>query len=608
MPSIDVTAIPPLQVFSWLSTYAFGGGGRTQSPTPEALRLLGHYLQSQSCNLGEVEMLKEWQQQNKQGGVSLKNCEVDLETVERAVATRAAAVYAVLGRNEKRATVLASTAPAGNTANRCGGSGALQEGDRGPNTSVVQWWRLGSGSPWDFALSVNDGSEGQSSSSDYRFVCLRDAIEVIEPFLNKMRCAAALGAEDAVSPAYQQGQLYISAACMRGEPTTIFASLELARTYVTVSFGDRAGVAAVARALQACRAFDELRHVAAVLKQLDSKEADTQDARQQPLTTDPTSSTLSKAQAYWSLTTSYSVFFHTVAAYVDGVTGKFDKFAAAVLGTGDQPDLHLWGAARFPFIPFAVAENDVAVGYGGEANRNASRSLTAVHTRLTTLFPFPDSHVTGSAADYYLAEYKPLVAAVMAPARSFATLLILSAVATLPLRTVMAQVPMWAELRELYENCDELETLLRALNNGELGVAWRWANEAATHYLTGMPQLSPSVLDQLLEGVRKALCFHYMKARNVTNMAHAAADLCFDSTKEFIDAVTALIQDQWVDARIDLVSGTVQVQRTDLSATDGERTREAAARAVLGLSTLEMQVTCMSAERNLIFVPASQSE
>ncbi|KPI87662.1 hypothetical protein ABL78_3260 [Leptomonas seymouri] len=596
---MDVSSIPPLQAFSWLNAHAFGGSA--PSPAPEALRLLGQYLQSQSCNPGEVAVLRQWDRQRKEGGVALQASGVELEALERAVASRAAAVRTVLVQNKERAAIMVSAASAGAAGNR---GGIVQESNRGPMASLVQWWHLGVGSPWSFALSTSSGAEGLSTQSDYCFSCLRDAVEAVEPFLSGMRCATALGAEDEVSAIYLEGSAYLTSVGARGDPVPLFASLELARTYVTLSFGGRAGMAGVARALQASRALDALQRVASLLERFDTKVSDAQDMYQPTLTTDLSSGTLTKAQAYWSLAVSYSIFFHTVAAYLDGVSGNFEEFAAAVLGTGDQPGLYLWGASRFPFIPFALAENNVA-GRSGEAKGDATKAPVAVHTRLAALFPPSSSHVTGSGADCYLDEYRPLVTAVIAPARTFITLLLLSAVATLPLQVVVKDLPLWGELRELYENCEELETLLRALHDGQLGTAWRSATAAATHYLFSTPHVHTSVLQQLLEDVKRAICFHYLSTRGVASIAHAADDLHFGSPEEFTKVVTALIRDQYIDARLDLVSGTVEVQQAGHTLGDREGAEEAMARAVLGLSTLEMQLTCMSAERHLIFVPAS---
>ncbi|KPA81986.1 hypothetical protein ABB37_03169 [Leptomonas pyrrhocoris] len=599
MSSLDISTIPPLQVFSRLSAHVFGGA--TPRPTPEALRLLGEYLQSQSCNLGEVEVLRQWDQQNRGDDASLKDIGVDLEAVQHTVSSRAAAVRAVLAENKEKISVIASTASAGGVGGR--GRAAVAEGNRGPSTSVVQWWHLGTGSPWGFALDTSDRAEESSMQVDYHFVCLRDAVEVMEPFLSGMRCAAALGAEDEVSTIWQQGTDYITRVCARGEPVAVFAVLELARTYVTLAFGGRSGVAGVERALHSTRALDEMRRVESLMERFDIKEGDGQETHQPTPAADPTAGTLTKAQAYWSLAASYSVFFHTVAAYVDGVSGNFEKFAAAVLGTGDRPALHLWGASRFPFIPFALPENNTA-GHSSEAKTNASKAAMTVHTRLATLFPPSSSHVTGSGADYYLAEYKPLVTEVITPAATFSTLLLLSAVATLPLHVVTKRLPLWVELRELHENCEDLNASLRALHDGQLGTAWRSATAAATRYLANSPHIHPTVLQQLLESVKRALCFHYLNTRDVTDIAHAAEDLCFASTKEFMDAVTVLIRDQYIDARVDLVSGAIQVLQAGSIIRDEEGTAEAMSRAVIGLSTLEMQLTCMSAERNLIFIPA----
>jgi hypothetical protein len=612
MAGIDGSAIPPLQAFSWLSARAFDTGA-SFSTTP-ALKLLGQYLHSQSCNPSEVEALRQWDQQVNRGAVVLYDNGVDLETLERTVTSKAAAVRAVLDENKGKTALMTSTVSGAAAANRAGAP--PESTSRGPMTSLVQWWHLGgSGSPWSFALhqDVNE-SRQHAQEGDYCFSCLRDVMDLIGPFLNTMRCAAALGAEDAVSAAYVNGAAYVSSGCARSEATSIFASLELGRTLVTLSFGTRAGVAGVARALQAARPFEELRRMTGLLDRFDMKEDNTQETHRPPSTTDSTSGTLMKAQAYWRLAVSYSVFFHTVAAYLDGIKGNFEQFAAAVLGTGEgqQAGLCLWGASRFPFLAFAVAENNnaaAAAGRGGEINRDASNAPATVHTRLATLFPSSSSHVIGGGADYYLAEYKPLVTQVIAPARVFSTLLILSAVATLPLQVVTRHLPLWGELRELYENCEELESVLRALQEGQLGVAWRSSNAAATTYLVNTPYLPSAVMDKLLEGVKRAICFHYLNTRGAVSMAHAAKDLCFDSTEEFAHVVTGLIRDQFIDARIDLVNRKVQLQKEgSRHGDDGAGTEEAAARAVLGLSTLEMQFTCMSAERNLIFVPASSGD
>lgn len=675
----DVFAFPPLQAFSRLSTRAFNTAAADKFPTPEVMQLLRNYLQLQSCNLAEVEVLRQWEKQHgdRSDKSSTRNsnntnnssssgsssshhiCGLDLASIERAVATRAAAVRAMLEQSREKATIMASAAAAAaaaatNAASAATGARAvsMQENSRVHTTTVTQWWHLSCAvqdgdegfvdSPWAFALSAGDDAAERpvARAESYCFLCLRDALELIEPYLTAMRCAAALGAEDVLTTVCIEGQSFVTTQLGRGEAAAIFALLELERTYVTLTFGGRAGVAGVARAMQNLRVVGELKRLASLLERMETRENEGHDTPQPSLPTpstmgpaaDAATLLMTKAQAYWRLAASYATFFHTVAAYLDGVAGHFERFAVAVIGAGSQqlqqpgpqPELSLWGAARFPFLTFAVADAAAAGGGGGggpastgtgaggsrpaDTLRGSSKAPATVQTRLAALFPTSTAHVTSSVADFYLADYKPLITAVIAPARTFCALLVLSAVATLPLPHVTQQLPRWVELRELYENCEELEGLLSALQGGRLGTAWNWAQAAAGRYLAQTPHLHPAVLQRLLQSVQQALCYHYVRARGVVSMARAAEDLCFTSIEEFMRVATSLIRDQLMDARMDLVSGTIELRKTDTNAEEVKNVKEAAARATLSLSTLEMHITCMSAERNLIFVPPGIAE
>ncbi|CAG9581719.1 conserved hypothetical protein [Leishmania major strain Friedlin] len=586
--------MPCLQRYARLSASVLASPDDAE--TQAALSLLLQYLSLQSCNTSEVEALEQWCRK-KGNEERLKKCGGEATAVVKRRVTQRARVLseAVASRQDMLVTDARST---GVPAVICT-AGAHDSGRVGTAT-LVQWWHLSDDDPWSFTASASCSQATQGGSDGYRFVCLREALTLVGPYLDVMRQAAATGDWEGVSRLFIEATSYVNRVSFRDDPAAVFGSLELSRLHLTLTFASRGGVASVEKALQQVRVNDDMRRAAALLDGLGAKERDTAELYSSP---DASAASVSKVQAYWRLILSYSTFFNTVAAYVDGSLGRFESCAKALLGDGTETGACLWGAARYPSIHFCLPDSTAHVRQP-DAHPGGPKTHSGTCTVMPVLFPYSSSHVRASASDHYLGEFAPLVTRVIAPASSFSTLVVLSAVGTLPLHVALTKLRTCVELREVYEGCSELTSFLDALWRGQLGVAWRCAKEAVTRYLNREPHVQDSVVKKLLQYVRRSVCFHYLRVRRTALMADAAVDLGFESSEEVAETATALISCNYIDARIDLVKGTICSNELDeRSEVMMEVKAEATALAKLSFSALKVRLACLSAERNLIAFP-----
>ncbi|CAM38354.1 conserved hypothetical protein [Leishmania braziliensis MHOM/BR/75/M2904] len=588
--TVYTMVMPCLQTYARLSASVLASSDKGE--TQAALSLLLQYLSRQSCNPSEVEALEQWGR--KQGNEEwLQECGTDvMEVVKRRVTQRARALSEAVANRQEILMMDARNA---------GVPAVIRAADvydrkRSGTATLVQWWHLSDDDPWSFTAAASCSHAARDGYDGYRFICLREALALVGPYLDLMRQAAATGDWDGVSRFFIEAASNIDRVPLRDDPAVIFGSLELSRLHLVLTFASRGGVASVENALQSTRVNDDMRRAAALLDSLETKERDT---AAEHLSHDASAASVSKVQAYWRLTLSYSAFFNTVAAYVDGLLGKFERCAKALLGDGTGTGVSLWGAARYPnihFLPDSTAHDKHPGAHPGRTKMQSGACSV-----MSAVFPCSSNHIRATSSDYYLDEFAPLVTRVIAPASSFSTLVVLSAVGTLPLHVALTQLRTCVEFREVYEGCGELTSLLDALWRGQLGVAWRCAQEAATRHLTREPHVQASVAKKLLQYVRRSLCFHYLRVRRTTLMADAAVDLGFESSEEIAETATALISGNYIDARIDLVRGAICSNELDNERCEETEVKiEAAALATLSFSALKVQFTCLSAERNLI--------
>ncbi|KAG5493779.1 hypothetical protein JKF63_01611 [Porcisia hertigi] len=587
--TLDAPAMPSLQRYARLSASVLTSNDKNE--VQAALPPLLQYLSRQSCNVSEVEALEQWccKQGNRE---LLQRCSGEsMEVLKSRVMQRARVLSdAVVSRREMPPMEMRNirvSAAAYTTGDAC-------DNGRSRTATLVEWWNLSDDDPWSFTAAACCSHTVRSRKYGYRFICLKEALALVGPYLDLMRKAAATGDWDGVSCLFAEATDYVDRVSSREDPAAIFGSLELSRLHLTLTLASRGGVASVEKTLQLVRVDDDIQRVTALLDQLGIKD---QDIVEMPLSSHPLMPFFSKVQAYWHLTLTYSAFFNTVTAYVDGSLGRFEGFAKALLG--DEIGAHscLWGAVRYSSIRF-FPESTVRVRQLGPQLVGPSMQAGACSV-MSTLFPYSSHHVCGTASDHYLDEFAPLVTAVIAPAASFSTLLVLSAIGSLPLSVALEQLRMCVECREVYETCSELTSLLDALWRGQLGAAWRYAKEAAARYLAHEPHIDATVAKSLLQCVMHSFCFHYLHARRTAFLADAAVDLGIDSPEEVAEAVTALISSNRMDARIDSVRGAICINQPDDKRSEDIK-MEAAARAMLSFSALKMQLTCLSAERNLI--------
>lgn len=585
--------MPCLQRYARLSASVFASTDDAEAQA--ALSPFLQYLLLQSCNTSEVEALEQWCR--KQGNEELlKKCGGEVTAViKRRVSQRARVLSeAVANRQDMLVTDARSTVvPAVICSAGAHGSG------RSGTATLVQWWHLSDDDPWSFTASGLCSQATRGGSDGYRFMCLREALTLVGPYLDLMRQAAATGDWEGVSRHVIEATNYINRVSLRDDPAVIFGSLELSRLHLALTFASGGGVASVEKALQQVRVNEDMRRAAALLDGLGAKERDTAEVHSSP---NASAASVSKAQAYWRLILSYSTFFNTVAAYVDGSLGRFESCAKALLGDGTETGACLWGAARYPSIHFCLPDS-TARARQPDAQSSGPKTQSGACTVMPVLFPYSSSHVRASSSDHYLDEFAPLVTRVIAPASSFSTLVVLSAVGTLPLHVALTQLRTCVELREVYEGCSELTSLLGALWCGQLGVAWRCAKAAAARYLNREPHVQESVAKKLLEYVRLSVCFHYLRVRRIALMTDAAADLGFESSEEVAETATALISCNCIDARIDLVKGAICSNELGERSEVMEVKTEATALAKLSFSALKVRLACLSAERNLIAFP-----
>ncbi|CAC9535682.1 conserved hypothetical protein [Leishmania infantum JPCM5] len=586
--------IPCLQRYARLSASVFASPDDAE--TQAALSPLLQYLSLQSCNTSEVEALEQWCR--KQGNEErLKKCGGEVTAVVKRRVTQRARVLseAVANRQDMLVTDARST---GVPAVVC--SAGAHDSGRSGTATLVQWWHLSDDDPWNFTASASCSQATRGWSDGYRFVCLKEALTLVGPYLDLMRQAAATGDWESVSRLFIEATSYVNRVSFRDDPAAIFGSLELSRLHLALTFASRGGVASVEKALQQVRVNDDMRRAAALLDGLGARERGTAELHSPP---NASAASVSKVQAYWRLILSYSTFFNTVAAYVDGSLGRFESCAKALLGDGTETGACLWGAARYPNIHFCLPHSTSRVRQP-DAQPGGPKTQSGACTVMPVLFPYSSSHVRASASDHYLDEFAPLVTRVIAPASSFSTLVVLSAVGTLPLHVALTQLRTCVELREVYEGCSELTSLLDALWRGQLGVAWRCAKEAAARYLNREPHVQDSVAKKLLQYVRRSVCFHYLRVRRTALISDAAVDLGFESSEEVVETATALISCNYIDARIDLVKGAICSNELDeRSEVMMEVKAEATALAKLSFSALKVRLACLSAERNLIAFP-----
>ncbi|KAK7196630.1 hypothetical protein NESM_000601800 [Novymonas esmeraldas] len=573
----------------------------SDSDVRAALGSLLEYLSSRCCNPSEAAALKQWcsHAESTRGALAQEDSD-SVAASQRCVAERARVCADTMAgwkdalagdARASGASAAAERISAGSGNHRWGGVAVL-----------VRWWHLGDDDPWEFtaAASCVQVAHGTSDGGEYEFACLRESLTAVGPYLDLMRLAAATGDWDAVSHYAAEATQSVRGHLTQGDYAGIFAALEVLRLHVALSLASSGGVAAVERVLQGSRDAQEMRRAAALLQPPGEAEHEAQETRA-PL--DAHGATLTPLQAYWRLTLSYAVFFNTVAAFVDAAQGRFESAAAALLGDDGELEMGppLWGATRFPELAFYSTGSTARVA-GRDAHRGPSKAAPRADTVVGALFPCSATHTRASVSDYYLAEFVPLVTRVVAPAASFSTLVVLAAISTRPLATVLKQLRGWAELQELCESSDALLRLLDALRHGQLGAAWHHAQEATARHLVDEPHLRSSVVAALLEGVKRSLCYHYLRVRRTVRLDDAAADLGFTAAADVAATAEALISTNCLAARIDLVEGAVCI---DEAREDGETaaaaTRiEAAARAVLGLSALTVQLSVLAAQRNLM--------
>ncbi|KAG5467690.1 hypothetical protein LSCM4_00768 [Leishmania orientalis] len=587
-------AMPCLQRHARLSASVLASAD--DGETEGALSQLLQYLSRQSCNLSEVEALEQWCRKQGNDGRLPQCCGEVTAVVKRRVVERARVLSEAVGKTQEM-LVMNARNPGVPATDRL--RGAYDSG-RSPTATLVQWWHLSDDDPWCFTAAASCSQAAWGESDGYRFVCLREALVLVGPYLDQMRQAAATGDWEGVSRLFAEATNYVKRVSFREDPASIFGSLELSRLHLTLAFASRGGVASVEKALQLVWVNDDMRQAAALLDRVGAKERDLTGVQAAP---DTSAATVSKAQAYWRLTLSYSAFFNTVAAYVDGSLGRFEECATALLGNGTGTGACLWGAARYPSIPFFLPDGAARIKQP-DAQPSRPKAQPGACTVVSTLFPFSSNHVRATASDYFLDEFSPLVTRIIAPASSFGTLVVLSAVGTLPLHVALTQLRTCVELREVYEVCGELTSLLDALWRGQLGVAWRCAKEAAARHLTCEPHVHATVTNKLLQYVKRSFCFHYLRLRSTALMTDAAVELGFESPDEVVETATALISNNCINARIDLMGGAICSNEPDDDRSEVSVAKaEAAARATLSFSALKMQLMCFSAERNLITFP-----
>ncbi|GET92097.1 hypothetical protein, conserved [Leishmania tarentolae] len=560
--------------------------------TQAALLALLEYLSVESCNTSEVEALDQWCRKQGNEGELQKHGRELIEVVRRRV-TQRSCVLSEAAAN--RQDMLVTDARSCGVPAVMSTSGAYDSGRCGTAT-LVQWWHLSDGNPWCFVAAASSSHATRGEIAGYGFVCLKEALTLVGPYLDLMRQAAATGNWDGVCQVFIEATNYVDRVSFTEDPSAIFGSLELSRLHLALAFASRSGVASVEKALQRPRVNDDMRRAGALLDKLSAKERDTAEAHSSP---DSSAALLSEVQAYWRLTLSYSTFFNTVSAYVDGSLGRFESCARALLGDGTGAGVCFWGASRYPNIHFFLPDSTAHIRHP-DAQSSGPKAQSSACTVMSALFPYSSRHVRASFSDHYLDEFAPLVTRVIAPASSFSTLVILSAIGTLPLHVALTQLRTCGELREVYEGFSELTSLLDGLWRGQLGVAWGCAKEAVARYLTREPHVQASVAKKLLQYVKRSFCFHYLRVRGTALMADAAVDLGFESPEEVAETVTDLISCNCIDARIDLVNGAVCINELDERSEVMKVKGDAAALATLNFSALKARLTCLSAERNLI--------
>lgn len=580
------TAVPALQRCARLSAAAMGPN--QSDGAGAALAALMRHLADESRNVSEVEAVEQWCCRGSSED-ALRQCSSEaMAAVKERVSQRARPLMSAVAER-KLAVVCESRVPGMAPAERVGAP------------VLVQWWRLGAGDPWAFPPAASCSAPAAPCEADaYSFVCLKESLALVGAHLDAMREAAAIGDNDVVASTRLNGIMHVNINVSRDGPVAIFATLELQRLGVTLAFAQRGGIAAVERVLQMSRYEDDMRRLTAFLEGAEAQEREGADGH---ASHESPGAALSRRQAYWRLALSYSIFFNTVAAYVAAVRGRFEACAVALLGDGTGAEVGLWGASRFPNLRFRVTDAD-GREKRGDAATGQGATEPCVHTVVGALFPCSGTHISATSSDFFVMEFAPLVTHVIAPAPTFSALVVLSAIATLPLDTALTQLQRSTELFELLEGSAELTDLLAALRLGQLRVAGRCCTDAVRGILSREPHLSPAVIARLESSVARALCYHYVCARTTVHFADAAAELGHQSPDSVAALVVSLISDGYVSARIDAVNGTVctDAPRNTGSAAATVMT-ETAARAALGFAAVSLRLAGLSAERNLMAVP-----
>lgn len=576
--------LPPLQAYKrLLKTVQTSSSSAAKD---SALTALLQHLNGFSYNVKEVESLENWCHAQKKTE-NLASVIADLKQTKSQVESRLHTVedrlISTSGTEAARARA-AQTSPADGISSTSL-SLSLFPTDRTP--SLVRWWDL-SADRWNQPHGMESCIPRYEVQQVYSLSCLKEVYKDLQPYLSGMTAAGLTDSTDALNRFYREAERHLLVTFPNTNPLLSFGFLELIRALVVLLCGSTPPATLVNLVPWSTAAI----HLSSLSSWLGKGN-----------TTPKTSSVIpplglalspSNELCYLQLIMNYSTFFHTVAAYIEGTNGDFSSLASSLLGSGEERCSALWGTQRYPFLEAGLLDDtDIPLVQHGD-------TPPLQRTRLWKSFALMESYIGPSSSDVYFSTFAPLVKCVIAPASSFSTLLLLSAIATMPLHLLLDKLSRTPELCELYEPFPELAQLILALSHGRLGEAWSLSCTAATQYLNGDLHISDAVLGQLLQAVKKSLCYNYLTVRRVACFEVTARDLHFSDPDSVLSIAEELISDGFLDARIDAVHGeivsTSRLQREmEMSA---NAVQEIQTRAALSATMLEKKLGAMSVERH----------
>lgn len=456
---------------------------------------------------------------------------------------------------------------------------------------------------------LSEAAEAPSTPLTNPFMCLPNkltmhtlgpAYESVASYLTTIRALAEVGKAPEVSDVVWDGMKHLRTVFQGHDARVVFGVLELRRHQAVLLNSSAGSHRDTYRLLQQAVPNTTLQPAVQFFKFV---EKELSQYKGPQLATAPASRLVELRDACAALILEYSMTFHLILSFHEGLAGDFASWGAAL----NPRDGAVYGAVRYPEIRDVIFAKNPA----GELVQRTGTD--AISGRDCVTFPLassslwnPSQVVMPTATATTLPFIASFLSFTLAPIPAAMTFMLLSAVAGLPLRLVLNTFVTVGDVQVMVSGVAELATLVKALWRGNLGEALKAADSALAQYMMSEPWADAEVCAALRHKVRVSLAFQYAMARRSVDLRVAATEFGMDGPTELVAIYRELIREGKLSARVDVVHYELhQVISTAAVNAEAGMTRVLES-STANSAALSLRLRLLTVQRNLV-TPSAHS-